>query len=260
MLDWFHGFCKEHSIRYYLVAGTMLGAARHQGFIPWDDDVDVAIPRPDYERLLSILKDKQGHYFLESLYTGNDDYLCTYAKLYDTDTTRIECAKINCKRGIYIDVFPIDGVGSCEMDAKKNFAKFDRLHMLFLTRVCAIKKGRSFYKNVAIAISRLVPQFVIRDRDLAIKVDKLAASIDYESCDFVANKMGAYREREIMKKSIFGKPTEYKFENITVYGVEHFDEYLTIMYGDWRKLPPENQRHTTHDYIELNLDKSYLEP
>ena len=259
MLGWFHRYCHEHGLRYYIVGGSMLGAVRHGGFIPWDDDIDVVLPRPDYDRLLSTFTEKTDHYLLESPYTGNADYFYTYAKLYDTDTTLTEKTKRNCRRGIYIDVFPLDGIGRDEGEMEANFAKIDRLNMFLMTRTCAIRKDRSFYKNAAIALSRLVPSFLVKDRELVVKVDKLAASFGYEDSIYVANLMGSYRKKEVMEKRIFGKPTEYKFENIVVDGVEHEDEFLTHIYGDWRKLPPEEKRKTAHEYVEIDLHKSWME-
>ena len=176
MLEWFHGYCHENGLIYYIVGGSMLGAISHGGFIPWDDDIDVVLPRPDYNRLLSIFREKTDHYFLESPYTGNEDFYYTYGKLYDTDTTLTERTRINCRRGLYIDVFPLDGVGVNEMEMETNFAKIDRLNMFLMTRTCAITKDRSLYKNASIVLSRLIPPFIVNDHDLVKKVDEVAAS------------------------------------------------------------------------------------
>lgn len=259
MLKWFHDYCQKHDLKYYIVGGSMLGAVRHGGFIPWDDDIDVVLPRPDYNRLLSLLDKQEDSFLLESVYSGNWDYLYSYAKLYDTSTTLVEKNRRNCKRGLYIDVFPLDGLGNDPAEVDSNFKKVDRLNMFLMTRTCAIRKERSAFKNMAIILARLIPSFIINDRKLAIKVDKLASSFGYEESVFVANLMGSYRQKEVMKKSFFGKPTEYKFENISVFGVEHYEEFLTHIYGNWRVLPPKEKRKTAHDYIEMNLTKSYLD-
>lgn len=258
MLEWFHNYCHDNNITYYIVGGSMLGAVRHRGFIPWDDDIDVAVPRPDYIKLLEIFKNQIDHYYLESPYTGNNDYYYTYAKLYDTNTTLVEKTRRNCKRGLYIDVFPLDGVGSTEKEMRTNFVKVDRLNMFLMTRTCAIEKRRGLGKNAAIVASRCIPSFIVNDRNLVVKVDKIAASFGYEKCNYVANLMGAYRKREIMEKRIFGNPTEYKFEDIIVDGVECYDEFLTHIYGEWNKLPPIDKQKTAHNYIEMDLNKSYL--
>lgn len=257
MLKWFHDYCHDNGLTYYVVGGTMLGAIRHRGFIPWDDDIDVVLPRPDYDRLLHMFGEKNDNYFLESPYTGKGDYFYTYAKLYDMSTTLVEKSKRNCRRGLYIDVFPLDGIGKTDKEVNKNFSKVDRLNMFLMTRTCAITKRRSFFKNAAIVASRMIPQFVVNDHELVKKVDRVASSFGYEESKYVANLMGAYRKKEVMEKRIFGKPTEYQFENIVVSGVEKYEEFLTHIYGDWRKLPPKDKQKTSHEYIEMNLNKSW---
>ena len=258
MLNWFHNYCRENDLTYYIVGGSMLGAARHGGFIPWDDDVDVVLPRPDYERLLKQFPIENSNYLLESPYANNNDYYYSFAKLYDRETTLMERTKYNCRRGIYIDVFPLDGLGKNEDEVRKNFKKIDRLNMFLMTRTCAITKRRSFWKNASIVLSRCIPEFIVDDHELVKRVDKVASSFGYDESKYVANLMGTYRTREVMEKQIFGRPTEYKFENIVVYGVENPEEFLTHIYGDWQKLPPIEKRKTTHEYIEFNLEKSWM--
>lgn len=258
MLKWFDEYCTEHSIRYYAAGGTLLGAVRHGGFIPWDDDIDLILPRPDYERLLSLLSEQDGKYILEAPSSKNKDYLYSYAKLYDTTTTLIEHTRYNCKRGVYVDIFPLDGAGNGEEECRKHFSKVDRWNMFLMTRTCAVRKGRSLYKNISIVFSRLIPGFIVNNKRLALKVDRLASECRYEDSKYVANFMGAYRSKEIMEKSVLGEPIRYPFENIYINGAEHCDEYLTHIYGDWRSLPPVEKQVSHHDYVELDLERSYL--
>lgn len=260
MLEWFHCYCAENSISYYIAGGTMIGAMRHSGFIPWDDDIDVVIPRPEYNRLIEMMDNKPiNGYLFESPYTGNSDYLFPYSKLYDTSTTLIEKSHIVCKRGLYIDIFPLDGLGDEFTLAKKNFTAYDKKHMFLKTRSCSIRKERSFYKNASIIVSRMIPGFLFNDKKYSIQIDEIAQKIAPYESTYVANLMGTYRFKEIVKHTLFGKPTLYKFENIEVFGPEKYDDYLSSIYGNWRELPPEEKRKTTHDYIELNLEKAYLD-
>ena len=84
MLKWFHNFCEQNNLQYYAIGGTLLGAVRHQGFIPWDDDIDVGMPRKDYEKFISLTFEKQfGNFFVESLKNKNNDYIWAYSKVYD---------------------------------------------------------------------------------------------------------------------------------------------------------------------------------
>ncbi len=258
MLKWFHEYCKKNDINYYAVGGTMIGIMRHQGFIPWDDDIDIAIPRKDYDKLIHGFTDVIDGYLLESPYSGNSDYLYSYAKLYDTRTTLVEKTRVLCKRGIFIDIFPLDGIGNSYEEARNNFKKFDRKNMLLMTRTCVIRNDRSWYKNASIIAARAIPSFLINDKDLSISVDKLAEKMNNDASTYVANLMGTYRTKEITLREYFGSPTLYPFEGIEIYGPEKYDEYLSGIYKNWRELPPEDKRYTKHDFVVFDLENSYL--
>lgn len=258
MLDWLDSFLNQNSINYYVIGGTMLGAVRHGGFIPWDDDIDVGLPRPDYDRFITLFKENE-KYILETPYEGNSGFLYTYSKLYDKHTTLIERQRNSIKRGIYIDVFPLDGLGNTYDEAYNIFSNVDRHNMLLMTRTCALRKQRNWKKNAAIVLGRMIPEFILNTKKLSLKVDSLCKEKNYYDCQFVGNLNGTYREREIINKRIFGIPTEYKFENIIVKGPEKADEFLTQIYHDWRKLPPVDKRGVQHDFIYCNLNEPYLE-
>lgn len=157
MLTWLSKYLEEHNIRYYVVAGTFLGAVRHEGFIPWDDDVDIAVPRADYQRLLELLKELVDHYVIESPYGGAPDFIYNFAKLYDTNTTMTEIARKNVTRGVYIDVFPLDGIGDTSEESYRNYKKIDICNMLLTMKISTYRKGRKWWKNVAVACGALLP-------------------------------------------------------------------------------------------------------
>jgi len=256
MLGWFHEYCVEHGLRYYMIGGTMLGAARHQGFIPWDDDVDVGMPRKDYEKLVKLLSQPNGQYVVESPKYFSDKIICTYGKMYHTGTTLIEKSKFNLKKGIYLDIFPLDGFGPTVEDGVKHLKKVTLLDNLLMIRICAFRKGRSFLKNASAMLGWVLP---ININKLIGKIDALCASRDFDQEAYVGNLMSVYRQREIMPRSYYGTPTLYRFENLQVYGVEDYEGYLTQVYGDWRKMPPVEQRVSKHDHVYMNLEESYLE-
>lgn len=256
MLSWFHDFCVKNNLRYYIVGGTMLGAARHQGFIPWDDDIDIAMPDTDYKKLSELLKDAQGRYVLETPETAAKDYFYSFSKIYDTHTTLVENTKYNVKRGIYLDVFPLVGMGSSEEESLLNFKKTEKINNLLISKVTGIRKGRSVLKNAVVALFRFVP---LNEKKLLKKLVDSYFENSYSDSSWVGNPVGAWRFKEIMPKDIIGKPTIYKFEGIEVFGVEKYDEYLTHLYGDWRELPPEDKRVSHHDYVYCNLHRGYME-
>ena len=258
MMEWFHRFCIENQLTYYVLGGTMLGAARHEGFIPWDDDIDVGLPRRDYEKLAELMN---AHsclpYLLETPYSKAPDYCYPYSKIYDTRTTLIENRRKKVVRGVFIDVFPLDGLGNNKEECKANYNPINKKYNLLLSLVGGIRKGRSLYKNIAVIMARLIPSFIISDKKVMIDLDNICASHEYEKCTWICNDLGAWRLKEAMPKNIFGQPTLYPFEDISVYGPEDADAYLTHLYGDWRQLPPVEKRITHHDFVELDLEKPY---
>ncbi len=258
MFKWFHDFCTENGLRYYAVGGTLLGAVRHGGFIPWDDDVDVAMPRSDYERLKALAKAHQDKRFRLEFPGDADDFVYTYGKVFDASTTLIENSRYKAKRGLFIDIFPLDGLGDTKEEALASFKKIDNTVKLFETKMCAVRKGRSFYKNAAVVLMHCVPDFILNPKRIFSKIERLSKAHDFDESVYVANCVGNWHEKEIALRSAFGTPTLYKFENMEIYGTEDADTYLGGVYGDWRKLPPEEKRVSHHDYIELDINKPYM--
>lgn len=256
MLSWFHGYCKEKGLRYYLIGGTALGAARHQGFIPWDDDIDVGMPRPDYERLKELSQTEKGQYRFE--FSGeNKDFVYAYGKVFDTNTTLIECTRYKTKRGIFIDIFPLDGAGNTREESVEHFKKIDKKVNLLSARTCAWRKGRKLYKNLSTLLMRCIPQCIWGEKKLKEDIEELSKSRSYDECKYVANFVGAWHEKEITEKSILGTPTEGVFEGITAMLPEKVDEFLTGVYGDWRTPPPPEKQVSHHDYLFLDLNTPY---
>ena len=262
MMKWFHQFCVENDIAYYMVGGTMLGAARHQGFIPWDDDIDVGVPRKHYDKLIMLGKsiDSENNKFrIESHYDGNDDYEYPYAKIYDTTTTLIENKRKHPKRGVYIDVFPLDGIGDSLNSALNNYKPILLKLDLLNAKICDVREGRSRLKNTAVRIAGLIPDCIYNPRRLIKQLDRLCSERDFYDSRYVGNLVGNWGKKEIMPFSAFGTPTLYSFEDLELYGVEDYEQYLSYLYGEWRELPPIDKQKSHHDFEEINLSKSYLE-
>lgn len=257
MLAWFHDYCVEHRLRYYVLGGTMLGAVRHKGFIPWDDDIDVGMPRSDYEKFAQLMgSENKGKYRLETPYSMAKDFTYTFSKIYDTTTTLVENTKFETKRGIYLDLFPLDGLADTLEESQKRFNKIDFKFNFLLARVTSFRKGRSLMKNIAVILFPIIP---FNNKKLQIEIDEMCKERDFDNCKYGGNLLGAWRFKEVMESSIMGNPTLYQFENIYVCGAEHYNEYLTHLYGDWKKLPPKEKQVTHHEYKECDLRKSYLE-
>jgi len=258
MLVWFDSFCRKNNLRYYALGGTLLGAARHKGFIPWDDDIDIGVPRSDYDKLLSIMNNMKCQYVLESPYSTDNNYCYPYSKIYDTKSTLIENSNGGLVRGIFLDIFPIDGIGNTRKEALDNFRLIKSKNLLYLTRVCEVRKGRKWYKNMATFCMKCIPQFIINNVKMRMKIDILCKQIDFDNSKFVGNLLGNAFEREIVPRAYFGIPTELKFEGLVIYVPQLYDKYLSTIYGDWKKLPPKENRVSIHDFKYIDLHKSYL--
>ena len=261
MLSWFHNTCVNNNLRYYIIAGTMLGAVRHKGFIPWDDDIDVGMPRSDYERLrqLSSEINGDGQYIFEYPGPTNSEYPYLFAKLYDSKTTFIEKKRYPIKRGIYIDIFPLDGIGNDINEAKINYKPFYNKFRLHLMITGAFLKRRSLVKNLAVFIGRIISPLFVKRHRIEKKIDCLCKRFDFDTSKLVCNLLGGAALKGIVPREYFGMPKLIQFENIEVYGLEKPELYLKSMYGNFMELPPVEKRISLHDSIVCDLEKSYLD-
>lgn len=260
MLDWFHGICKEHHLRYYCVGGTMLGAVRHKGFIPWDDDIDVAMPRADYEKLCACAAELEtSQYKIEYPTSENKDFTYLYMKIYDASTLLVEHQRKPIKRGVFIDVFPLDGIGEDRASAMGNYIKILRAIRFHATITCAVRQGRTWYKNLSVRLGRLVSPLLVSERALNQRITMMCKCRGFDTCAWVGNLVGNWGCKELMPREYFGEPQEYEFEHIRVWGVAKAHEYLSSLYGNYMQLPPEEKRKTHHDYIACDLNSSYLD-
>lgn len=260
MLKWFDSFCRENGLTYYALGGTVLGAVRHEGFIPWDDDVDVGMPRRDYDRLAELMGQMPGgRYCLETPYSESPTYCYPFSKLYDTTTTLIEHKRRPVQRGVFLDIFPLDGLGTDRRAALRRFRAVQWDYRFFLTRVAAWRKGRRLMKNLAAVIIGAIPRCMIDDRRLRIRLDARCRTWDWDTSVWGGSLLGAGGEREVLPRELFGEPKEYRFEDMWLYGPEDAEGYLCRLYGDWRRLPPEERRVSHHDFLLLDLDRPYRE-
>ena len=242
--------CREHDIRYYCWAGTMLGAVRHKGFIPWDDDMDICMPRPDYDRFMAHAREWLPQPLEALCAETSDAYPGGFGKVVDSSTTLIEREHSDYIGGIYIDVFPIDGVPSgrtAQRWAVARYKFFDKL-IYFLNRN-PYKHGNGPGAWLLLALKKTVSrrwaQRHLRSVRVAYDYASSAQVLDYDD-----------GMRGIIDRSILGEPTEVVFEGHKVMGVEHWHEYLTAKYGDYMTVPPHTEQRQ-HNFFFLDYNQSY---
>ena len=252
IMKWFHNFCEQNNLQYYALGGTLIGAIRHKGFIPWDDDIDIGMPRNDYEQFIKLTFKKEfGNFIIESLKNKNKDYIWAYSKIYDKSTTFIEENKV--KRGIFIDVFPIDGVCDKKLMLFGSYIKILVIKKIILSIIAPYRK-RSFIKTIIVKILNKIYSYTQKDKLVNFLISIIAKK---NKSNYVINIFGIYGYKEIVKRKILGTPKKYIFENIYIYGPEYYDDYLKNIYGNYMELPPLEKR-IGHKPIELNLNKSFF--
>ena len=240
ILTAFAEYCKTNGLRYFLAYGTLIGAVRHQGFIPWDNDVDVVMPRPDYERLISLTQDQPIAEHLHVL-DYRKERTFPFAKVVDTRTVCKEHFLVTEENmGIYIDIFPMDGMPDSPSEQKKIFRKNRIFNKLYALTNYRFNTGSTpvvrLIKNVLYPVSRLVSS-----RWVCEKMNGLGASYSYDQSDFVATIVWGYGDREVVPRAYF-EPTTGNFEKREFVIPVSYDALLTQLYGDYMQLPPEEAR------------------
>ena len=256
-LDLFRAFidvCDKLNLKYYLLGGTLLGAVRHGGFIPWDDDIDVGMLREDYEIFVEkgqALLPKE--YFIQTFKT-DPDYPANYAKIRNSNTTFLETAARNCNinHGVFIDVFPLDTYPA-DKKVQKRFS--------FKTQLMTLRVSSAFYrpdrvrplkmKVVNALLSIIYPSYqrAVRARERLYTA--------FKSGELIANHSGAWGVKEIVPAEWYGEGTLLTFEGLTVRAPARYEQWLTQVYGDYMKLPPV-EKQVTHHYTDvIDLDTPY---
>lgn len=253
--------CKTYNLRYYCCGGTAIGAVRHKGMIPWDDDIDIMMPRPDYDRLIEIAKTADwGNYELITPY-NNDTYPLYFSKLSDKRTTLIEYPNIPCVLGLYVDIFPLDGSADTLDEARNLKDKFVKT----INRLSAISTRTTFSEHISLLKHKnTLGRFAIKTlawfcrpavrRHLIKKMDKLSHIYDYEKSKYVALHTGSYSYKEILPKEWLEEGSIHTFEHIEVILPKQYDAYLRQVFGNYMQLPPEDKRTAHHEKAYLNMD------
>ena len=248
----FIDYCDGHGLRYCLCAGTMLGAARHKGFIPWDDDIDVYMPRPDFDRFHELFQTEPvgRQYKLIGINAGEGFW--PFAKMINTRIA-VENPYTTTDRNLWVDIFPMDGLPEDEKESERILAqslpcrkKIDR---------CNAKIGAGKNKLRAILkIPMILFYKAVGAEHYGKKLDKLARGYDFESSEYIGEIVWSLGAKERMKKESFLPFSEVEFHGRLVNAPGEWDAYLRTLYGNYMELPPEEKR-IRHGFLAYKKDE-----
>lgn len=240
-----HNFCAEHGIKYSLACGTMLGAARHHGYIPWDDDIDIYLLRQDYNKLIQMFPDYlDGKYRFVTL-ERNKKWNRAYGKIYDSRTILKELSKTPFQLGVNIDVFPIDKVP----ENKSVWEVYNKIRRFFQNvysiKVMEFRRERNACKNISLFFGKvlLIP---FSSRVIALLLKKIATKYNAIPSKLVFETVQGLYQKNPFPMTLFDKLGLYQFEDRQYYGFLDADTYLTNGFGNWKQLPPKHKQVSHH--------------
>ena len=238
ILDDVHRFCETHGIRYFLSSGTLIGAVRHHGYIPWDDDIDIYMPRADYERFMTEYDGGTDYRVLNP--RKEKDYYYTFAKVVDLRTRMVESETKGFEIGVYMDIFPVDYVSDNLQERER---VFKLKHLLYKIRRCKIAHENPLHSRLAYLcyrcllvsvgmLNRWIERLIILKQPTATVCNMTEAGPKMKGC-FPAEDIAS--------------SVDIDFEGRRYKTMVGYQDYLTRTYGDYMQLPPEDQR-VTHKF------------
>lgn len=248
--------CDKNNIPYFMTGGTMLGAIRHKGFVPWDDDMDFGMTRDNFERFLKIGQSELGEEFFVQTWETDPGYGLPFAKIRLNGTEYVEKSseKANMNKGIYIDVFPWDNMPDDEQLRAKQWKKVHIFWHLLMNKCNYdyINKSNFIKKVAAIVLkilSKLIPLEIIHKN--LYKNLTMYRNIDTKNAANFCE--GNTMEKETWKHSWYTEFDEYEFEGYKFKGPKEYDDFLTHLFGDYMTPVPKSERHKGHGIIKINL-------
>lgn len=258
ILDEVHNICETHEIPYFIIGGTLIGAVRHGGFIPWDDDIDIGMLRRDYEKFLKI-----AHLLPKPLslqHPGNDDtYIFPFAKCYDTSTTLIEKTISSFVRGVWIDIFPLDNCFEVEWAQKAHYLSVRAIKTLISHKTKNYRtdgetKTKIIIRSALTKITRIIPKRVLLSTlDMVLKLKRSTRN------GHVGNLLGRWGIKEISRFEVFSDRVKLPFSGKMFYAPKGYDEYLKKIYNNYMSPPPLDKQKPEHINTFFDIDLPYVE-
>lgn len=245
-----HDFCVKNGIRYSLDSGTLLGAIRHGGYIPWDDDIDIIMPRPDYDKFISRFNGSTNYLRVFSPELDWNFY-APYANVCDMRTTLSEGDNSHrgIEMGVKIDVFPVDGAPSNSKQYNRVLKRIRILNALLTAKrnsfSSIFKKGTSL--RIVLSVLKLFGVFYSYS-SIQHRIYTLSTKVPFESSEYAAKLSYTWTKNRCPRRT-FEDLIDYSFEGRCFKVLRNYDMYLCRMFGDYMKLPPEEQRVSNHEFI-----------
>lgn len=252
ILKTFRDFCTKNNIEYFLSNGTLLGAVKYKGFIPWDDDVDVFVPRADYDRMLHLFKDNEKYKLFA--FERNSAYRYPFAKLCDMTTRKVEGSNDNgVTLGVDIDIFPLDA-WSNNLDVAKKEAKRIKTNMFFLsmTKLSSAESSnwvKRIVKSVIMIGCKMFGSKFFVKRMVKLSRSRIGDGQKYLGC----KSWCIYGTREIIPADVFAGTVEVEFEGEMFPAPVGYDKYLRSLYGDYWQDPPLEKQKTHHYFTAYRI-------
>ncbi len=248
ILQSFHDFCIQNDLKYSLAFGSLLGAVRHKGFIPWDDDIDLMMPRSDYERFVNSFQHK---FYKVYDYRFNEDYVLPYAKLADTRTLLIENANFK-DIGINIDLFPIDSLADTKEASVVFLKSLVPLKRKFRMKVLKPSPKNVWWKRIAIRLSKVLV-WHLSLKSIAKEINQRIENNPIHDAAFVGTPAGSdpNASNSLYERELFNSYIDMEFEGRFFKVAAGYDKILRNYYGDYMQLPPIEKRTSPHTLCEV---------
>lgn len=256
ILKSFSQLCEKHNLTYFLVGGSCLGMVRHQGFIPWDDDIDLGMPRKDYEKFCEIAKKELPEDLVLQNFDTEPNCGLIFGKIRKKGTILSEdySYQIPMSQGVWIDIFPYDFVPDDEKTRQRKYRK-----VLFYKNLYIVKSGyknphpESWMYRIAYGIAKMV----VAPLSLHFLIKKIKKfMICKEETEYVFPYGGAYPKKDLFTKDLIEETVKMPFEQAKFRTFRQYDRYLKQLYGDYMVLPPvEKRTGGMHHIHEIDLDK-----